>query len=185
MTGCSACASVPTYQPPRTSEWPGSEVAVVLQGADGEASGCPIGPDTMLTAAHVVEHAPLIWKARGQEGPTLPVYIDKELDLATLQTDKPLPSWVPLAAHAPFIGEEVAILGELTDMRTVFIARVVGVRKDNGWLVLDGMIAPGTSGGCVLSRDGKVYAIALGAVYWNEFPSVRSVAYARPVWEGE
>lgn len=183
LTGCSACASAPIRQLETAGAWPGSDAALELEGADGSASGCPVGPDRIVTAAHVAQYAPLRWKARGREGDVEIVSVDKDHDLAYLKTSVQLPVWLVIENHPPNVGEQVATLGVLDDMRTIFIGRILGVHPTNGRLVMDGMSFPGTSGACIVSAQGKVYGIALGSVYWGPDRGIRSVAYGWPVWE--
>lgn len=192
MTGCSACATarppepkapVSLYPPiPSEGGWPGSEASLALIGLDGDGSGCPVGPYSILTAAHVARLAPLAWKSQNEGGETQIISVDAERDLALLSTDSPLPAWLPIADQPPVAGEPVAIFGEIAGVRTVFVARVLAI-DPLGRLLLDGMAFPGSSGGCVASTKGKVYGIVQGGVNWPSHPQVRAVAYAGPVWE--
>lgn len=181
LTGCSACASVPVRQVQLEGAWPGSEAALQLIGERGEASGCPVGPDRIITAAHVIKYSPLRWKSRGQEGDVEIVSVNEELDLAVLKTPTQLPAWLVIENHQPTAGEEVATFGTLDDMRTVYIGRILGVHPDTGKLMVDGMSFPGTSGACIVSSQGKVYAIAQGSVFWGS-QGIRSVSFGLPIW---
>lgn len=191
LTGCSACATarpevtralpVPTEIYPPIVTDPDASVTLLGEGAD--ASGCPIGPNVIITAAHVVQHGALIWKSGDREGATAVVKIDGSRDLAWLETTERLPAWLPIETRAPVAGEIVGVFGEIVNQRTLFVGRVLVVEREYGRLLLDGMAFPGSSGGCIVSARGMVYGVMQGGMNWPAHPQVRPVAYGYPIWK--
>ncbi len=170
--------------PSPATPWPGTESTVFLTDNKGGGLGC-VTPLGIRTAAHVVEGA-ITWHSRTHEGPTRVLSLDARNDLALLQAEEKdeenLPPFVMLASHPPEVEEEVAYTGILEGMRVIYHARVLGLRED-GKLILDGMVSPGTSGSCVLSARGEVYAIIQGAsIGQGSLIWVRSGVIATPVW---
>ena len=194
-------------QPPRTPavtpdpserSWP-AVIADVRSGvarlqvatctASGSGSGLVVGPNLVLTAAHVVHGARSV--TVGIEGTQAGgrrviradvVGINRGADLALARTSQPVTGHVfTLAAADPSIGEEVALIGyPFGDPRLSakfgHVSAVGGTQTfsdgEGGAVTVsrlittDAAINPGNSGGPVIAKDGRLVGIVSGKRTW-------------------
>lgn len=128
-----------------------------------------------LTAKHVVEDITDVsiknWVSLHGNGTFSIGWVSPGFDLATvvLHGENSLVV-APIRTTPLLIGEEVTLDGVITDVTTVFHGRILGARSD-GMLFIDSMVWPGSSGGCVKDKWGKVVAITLGTMFDVENPS--------------
>lgn len=139
-------------------------IIIGSRSLDSSGSACVVAPTLAVTAAHVV-HAKdqqLEWfHTRLRVGGMVHVFaFNGPKDLATISPDEGVfPVVAPIAKEAPVAGEEVRIIGMMEHFQTIFTGHVLGV-EENGALILDAMIYPGTSGGCIFNMKGEVIGVA-------------------------
>jgi hypothetical protein len=115
--------------------------SVQVRGFKGSGSGAVIGPDQVLTASHVGE-------AFGAP-PT--IADDPTRDVAVVEQDTGDAPALPLATHAPAIGQEVTILS-----RKVGGAQTANVIQTGEQVHLDTDVPGGTSGAAVVDAHGQI-----------------------------
>jgi serine protease Do len=142
---------------------------VVVKTKKGIGSGAFISPEGyILTAAHVATEDKV--EVTMRNGATLPaevVRLDSRADVALLRLldrSKTTPCLV-LSEATPPTGQDIYVLGAPAGEELSFsVSRgiVSGMRTIDGgsYLQTDAAINPGNSGGPLLSKDGKVHAIA-------------------------
>ncbi len=139
----------------------------------GVASACPVGPRTVVTAAHVIDPNPFDPKApylsvRWQQG-TRSGYAGNATqgsrfarDLAIIEPD-PDVEFYPIAPEAPKVGAKVWISGwDWRDRDRAFKTRIWESKVTHsvaGLLIIDPNTEPGSSGSCILDDQGRVVAI--------------------------
>lgn len=124
-------------------------------------SGFVIAPGLAITNAHVVGDAETL-EIQLDDGTSLPARVrarDKVLDLALLEVkiDRPV---LPLAETRPPVGQAVFALGYGSlggDTKTQLMTKalVSGFRAEKHWLVFDGKVNPGNSGGPLVDGAGR------------------------------
>lgn len=146
-----------------------------VSGRFGVGSACPVGPRVALTAAHVVDIAPLdpriplypvVWEQGNLGGVATPRGAYKQRDLAIVDLDADV-EFYPIAKEPPPVGSKVWISGfDWRSRERAFHDRVweskvthVGV----GLVVFEPPIDQGASGSCVLDDQGRIVAI----VHWR------------------
>jgi hypothetical protein len=146
-----------------------------LIGRHGLAHACPIGPDVVVTSAHVIDIKPFdgdvplfpySFSTETQEGWVRPVAASVTSDIAIMEPTKPLDAYYPIATVRPKPGDKVFWVGYSYKRKeglqeTRFDATVVGVLA--GHIIADEMPLPGSSGGCVLNENEE----AVGIVSWD------------------
>jgi V8-like Glu-specific endopeptidase len=155
------------------------ERVLPITNADGRvvASGVLLNPWTVLTAAHAVDelHSVVFIQCGDEEGAGFVSRRGRVHDLALVTLYKPCRKvdTVELANEEPAPGDHVVIEGyparELTHTKAVvqgYQLTAVGARFGFGlfWIamVLQGDVRPGSSGGPVLSKSGKLCGIVHG-----------------------
>jgi hypothetical protein len=88
---------------------------VAVAGRFGMAQACAIGPELVITAAHVVDYKPFeasvpafpvrFEAADGTVGVLEPIALDQVSDLALARPSKPLRHYARLAEKAPEVGD--------------------------------------------------------------------------------
>jgi S1-C subfamily serine protease len=137
----------------------------------GHGTGFVVGPDRIITAAHVVKDAEkvtikfsntveidakVLWKGEGAN------------DVALLEADTRGRPAMPLTCSKPQRGEQVMVFGHPKFMTNVATyGRVAGfvtepelLKEEADAVILDVTLAPGNSGGPVLDQRGSVVGIA-------------------------
>lgn len=147
-----------------------ARIAVTTCEGGGSGSGFLIGPDMVLTAAHVVEDATSVSLRFGAEVfAGEPLLIDTEKDLAFVHVEgDPDGHQFEIAQDAARVGAEVAALGypfgEPLGM-TQGAVTSVDLRKNvegedrRGLFRTDSAINPGNSGGPVVDPSGAVVGV--------------------------
>lgn len=143
-----------------------------------EGSGFVIGPDRVITNAHVVagiRQGPEVFNRFQSEYPARVVLFDPERDIAVLYVPGlDLPA-LPFASSAPF-GASAIVAGYPLDADfTAVAARVGGAEQAIGPDIYDvtkvirsiypikAVVKPGNSGGPLLAPDGQVYGMVFAA----------------------
>lgn len=145
--------------------------STLLELNDGSmGSGIVLGPNKVLTAAHIKGGACSIM---GQ--PTTLLRIDEKEDLALLKTDYTFSEWLTLAQEPPKIGDEVYVVGYLysriqeKSIKHMTFGRVTKIEDGKIWA--DIKIAPGMSGAPFLNKEGKVVGM-VQQFYTYNFPQI-------------
>ncbi|KAB2965034.1 MAG: tetratricopeptide repeat protein [Thermoanaerobaculia bacterium] len=129
----------------------------------GTGSGFLAEGGQVLTSAHVVATGtprvrlgPVALNARAER-------LDLKQDLATLTIEGELAlAGLPLAQHSPPPGTSVWVIGNPQGLeRTITSGTTSGTRTEDGvsYLQLSAPVSPGSSGGPVLTADGKVVGL--------------------------
>ena len=155
---------------------------------ESKGSGFLIGPDLVVTNAHVV-HETVVTTAQvdGRVRNLEVIGYDAAVDLALLRLDDPVDaevfSWAESAAP---IGSEVAALGYPLGLDFSLVTGVVSgyetVDEGNPWLVTSAPLNPGNSGGALVSSSGEV----VGVVFAGANPEfyghpIDGIGYAIPL----
>jgi S1-C subfamily serine protease len=132
-------------------------------------SGFAVSPGVVVTNAHVVERCRGLRVLRGDQARGGRVLaIDREQDLAAVQTDLPVPAALPLrAGPALRLGESVVafgfpLVGALSregNLTTGNVSALAGLRDDAGYLQITAPVQPGNSGGPLLDEGGNVIGV--------------------------
>lgn len=164
---------------------------VAVVGQSSVAHACPIGPELLLTAAHVVQDKGLVGaeaKAYRAENAEWAGFVDAEMasdyeDAGFLRADTRLPSWYEFALAPPKVGERLWWVGydwrkrEQAFQRRVFSGRVVTLVAGN--IVFDTETPNGSSGSCVLNAAGQV----VGVISWGKsMEDTKDAAVAVGMW---
>lgn len=168
-----------------------------LAGRFGFAHGCPIGPHTILTAAHVTDERPFekdvaLYPLRmsdgaGREDLAVPVWAERGADIALMRpASRPLSRWFPPAHDAPKPGERLWNVGYKLDSRRDFMKpRIVSatvVRAFAGHLFLTVAAGHGSSGACWVNSRNEAVALEVGGMECEPGPSEPPCAYAAGLW---
>jgi S1-C subfamily serine protease len=132
-------------------------------------SGFAVAPGVVVTNAHVVERCRGLRVLHGDQARGGRVLaIDREQDLAAVQTDLPVPAVLPLrAGPALRLGESVVafgfpLAGALSregNLTTGNVSALAGLRDDAGYLQITAPVQPGSSGGPLLDEGGNVIGV--------------------------
>lgn len=154
-----ACLSLVSSVPVGAKEtYPHDEAAIVRVDCDQSVgTAVKVGPNTYLTAAHVVDEG--VCKVDGQE--IVVTSIDKNIDFATF-TGPASNSQLPIDCRG-FIPKELYLsrgyaYGGLADFEEMMVASSYKVRGTH-FIALVGEIIPGMSGGPLINEAGKVVGI--------------------------
>lgn len=139
----------------------------------------------VATARHVVDcpRSLAVELADGSLAPVRVVAMSEDHDLALLEITGPRARVVPpieAALREPRIGEAVLSIGfpvgpEGDGPHELAVTRGIVGQRTGGRLVHDALISPGSSGGPVLDRDGRVIGVSVAV------PRGSSVALAVPI----
>ena len=170
----------PTPSPsPSTLEWPEvfelansgvTRIAVTTCEGGGSGSGFLVGPDTVMTAAHVVDGATSVSLRFGAAVfAGEPILVDEENDLALVNVEgEPVGHAFAIANEPARVGSEVAALG-FPNGRPLAMTRGAVTSVDLRVSVegqdlrdlfrTDSAIIPGNSGGPVVDSAGDVVGV--------------------------
>ena len=143
--------------------------SVVIQINNNSGTGIVIGPNRVLTVAHVLDGEMSILGK-----PVEMLKLDKENDLLLLKTEHTFKHWLKLAEELPKLGEEVFIIGHIWNkpdekmLQHLTFGRVA--KKENNYIYVDGKMVPGFSGAPIINESGEVVAIAQWLSFYI-FPS--------------
>lgn len=148
----------------------------------GTGSGFVIGPDLVVTAAHVVDDAATIsvQSPNGRTSLAKPVLVSKETDTAVVRLEDSLDveQFTRLASSVPGRGSGLAVMGyplgaaELSIVQGI-VSRLPGPVDYPGQHVdraftTDAATNPGNSGGPVFDNRGEVIGLLSGGTEWTE-----------------
>ena len=140
---------------------------VTVETRRGHGSGFFVAPDTLLTNAHVVhDYSTVVLRPSGG-GPVFARVLTaaRDVDLAVLRLDRAPERqvWLPLGSSSDVqLGAEVIAIGSPLGLQnTVTRGIVSGIRtvKDVNVLQTDAAINPGSSGGPLIDRYGRVIGV--------------------------
>jgi S1-C subfamily serine protease len=141
-----------------------SVVQIQTHGSVG--TGFAIDDGRVMTAAHVVEGAPMVVTMDGRRHPATVLAADAQLDLAVLAVDEDaMAGLTPLefSTARPDLAEDVYALTAPYGAGSVTVSRgiVSGIVDFDGRQLLqtDAAINPGSSGGPVVSATGDVLGV--------------------------
>lgn len=132
----------------------------------GAGSGVIVGPNLIITNAHVIENGSQFLLGRGKK-PLNPIAVDQMHDLALLQGPTE-GQGLPLRIGAPlWLGEAVMaagyplsdILGSDLKVTTGNISGLVGPMNDISRFQFSAPIASGSSGGAIIDEQGNLVGI--------------------------
>ena len=171
---------VPTATPPKGKKHKSIdyfiEGGVPLYSKLGQrgASGCPIGPDRLLTAAHVWENtkgngdlAAIVKVLEGVKPVLLnAMWIDVKKDIGILRVKEDenfqFTKWFIMKKRIPIPGERLKmLLNNPTAQDGIIFGNLAWIESD-GALMLDMAGFPGVSGSCILDEEENVVAIVSG-----------------------
>jgi len=146
------------------------------------ASGVIIGPNTVLTAKHVVEHvdAVRVYDYDGNELTVLDWKVDGDDDCAVIRVDAKLVTAVRFADDIE-LGDEVLVIGSPFGRDFLFTVTrgiVSGLNRRISFfgvsplITVDAAINPGNSGGPVFNLRGELIGIASGVRNWSDDLSI-------------
>jgi hypothetical protein len=171
-----------------------SPTVVVIETSTGRGSGVFVGPDTIVTNAHVAGND-LTFRVRRLSGDTLSARVDtvaRDLDLALLKLSTP-PADQPVATLGSVAGvrsgQEVVAIGSALGVlqNTVTRGIVSGVRQAGSVTLVqtDAAINPGNSGGPLVDRAGNVIGInTMGVAQAQGISFAVSVDHVRELLSG-
>lgn len=160
-------SSAPPPQPSRIASRPQPPTT---QPAGSTGTGTFITADGLvLTANHVVRGASSI-EVLTRDGRTLPARIlssSQSLDLAVLSTNAHTIAYFSVRLSKPTTGERVftvgfpvpGVLGQEPKVSEGIVSAVSGFRDDAGFMQISIPIQPGSSGGPVLTEDGRLVGV--------------------------
>ena len=155
--------SLPTATPARAESLPvGAELL-------RSGSGFAVAPGVVVTNAHVVEGCRALRVLHGEQARGGRVLaIDREQDLAAVQSDLAVPAVLALrASPALRLGESVVAFGfPLTgslsregNLTTGNVSALAGLRDDARYLQITAPVQPGNSGGPLLDEGANVIGV--------------------------
>ena len=161
----------------------------------GSGSGVIIGPNTILTAKHVVDDIDyiVVTGIDGNEIPILDIEVDPNDDCAVIHVDADLQNYV-MPASQVILGEHVIVIGAPFGeefYNTVTVGIVSGLDRDISYfgvcplITVDAASNPGNSGGPVFNMQGELLGILVGNRYGaNGFSIVTSIHTIREFLSG-
>ena len=161
----------------------------------GTGSGVIIGPNTILTAKHVVVDADyvIITDVNGNDIRVIDIEIDPDDDCAIITVNANLLNFVAPASEV-IVGERVIIIGApfgIDFYNTVTAGIVSGLNRDvpffgvNSVITVDAASNPGNSGGPVFNMRGQLIGILVGGKWGADgFSIVVTVETVREFLDG-
>ena len=132
----------------------------------GLGSAFLVGDRRLVTNAHVVRGGMPFLKAGAVALPLTVERIDVSLDLASLRSSTPLEAAIlEVSSVEPAPGTPVFALGNPAGLeKSISEGIVSGIRERDGrrLLQITAPISPGSSGGPVMGKDGRVYGVTVG-----------------------
>jgi hypothetical protein len=153
-------------------------VVIVDAGGRMGTGFCMFAPEYILTALHVVDDATSIRveSTRGHRRSARVVTYSEADDLALLRLDRPFEHIAPLPLErAASIGDGVVVIGhplallareepKLRGLLAWSLSNGIVGAVSSSWLQTNAALNPGTSGGPVLNRDGRVVGVVSARV---------------------
>ena len=143
----------------------------------------------ILTSAHLVPQDHELLLVESFDGGLFSAKVvraDRRQDLALLQVEAPLASWVPISverAELPRVGSEVYVIGHPVTMGWTITRGIISGHRKPGeiartaMLQTDAAISPGNSGGPLLDRKGRLVGLVSSKVVGR---GADNVAFATP-----
>jgi S1-C subfamily serine protease len=143
---------------------------VMIEASDGRGTGFYVGPDLVVSNAHVVGRD-LSVTLRLHDGSSRQARVERtvpDVDLALLRAAMGPPSAAPIAAltlgtaHGTRVGQEVIAIGSALGLQSTVTRGILSAKRQSGPVTLlqtDAAINPGNSGGPLLDRDGTVIGV--------------------------
>src|ERR1019366_3305562 len=133
-------------------------------GGVGRGTGLLIDPTHVLTCAHMVQGPQDdLWIFPYPVGVVVkgrPMFVDKSVDLAILELDKTvILSHYATFQEAHYDGEPITIIGNILGSMKWFISFGIISGDYQNFLLTDGLIKGGNSGGCWINEKGEVIAV--------------------------
>jgi S1-C subfamily serine protease len=153
----------------------------------GMGSGFYISPDVVVTNAHVVDGAGYVEVKKNLKDRPIRVLeilaVDRDADVALLRTSEP---GVPLVLSdfLPGAGEPVVVISSPLGLeKTVSQGIISGFREHNKkrYLQITAPISPGSSGGPVLDRQGRVLGVTAFILDGNHAQNLNFAIPAREI----
>lgn len=142
------------------------QAVVLITGDDALGTGFFIDPNTIVTNYHVIRGSKRI--SCSANGVDIPITgfsnIDYENDIVLLNTSFDSPAYIASATSNPQVGEHVYAIGHPQGFNSTLSEGLVsGLRDINGrkLIQISAPISPGSSGGPVVSPDGKLIGVAV------------------------
>jgi serine protease Do len=191
LTGLAGCAAWPDLVDIRAT-------TVKVSEGFGHGSGTFIGPDTVLTAAHVVRPGgPLVLDfPDGSTADAEILWIDDRSDAALLKTGHKAKGWAPISCQPLQLGERVFTFGNPGFLRFVLTEGIVAgtetmgaqqARLPEGMPVdVEPMVTvsadwePGDSGAAVFDMKGRVRGV-VSIVFGTDRGGVSNNSLMTPV----
>lgn len=158
-----------TRQPERTCGMEDIESAsasvVLIQGKEVDGSGFWVTPTTVMTNNHVVDHNPEL--VVNKRFPATVLATDSLRDIALLSVTfvDPEPIPVRVSDQPPRLADDVYVIGHpvgrnLTVSKGIVSALTSDDYDDRQYIQTDAAISPGSSGGPVVDKCGRVIGMA-------------------------
>lgn len=153
----------------------------------GYGSGVIIGPNSVLTAKHVVEDVDyvIVTGIDGNDIPVLDIEIDLDNDVAIIHVDANLSNFVSPASEI-ILGEQVIVIGAPFGeafYNTVTVGIVSGLDRSIPYfgvcplITVDAAVNPGNSGGPIFNMNGELIGIVSGLKYGaNSFSIITPIS---------
>ncbi len=153
----------------------------------GYGSGVIIGPNSVLTAKHVVEDVDyvIVTGIDGNDIPVLDIEIDLDNDVAIIHVDANLSNFVSPASEI-ILGEQVIVIGAPFGeafYNTVTVGIVSGLDRSIPYfgvcplITVDAAVNPGNSGGPIFNMNGELIGIVFGLKYGaNSFSIITPIS---------
>lgn len=142
-----------------------SKSVVLIQGNEADGSGFWVNPTTVMTNNHVVDHNPELMV--NKQFPATVLATDSLRDIALLSVTYVIPEPVPVRAsdERPRLADDLYVIGHpvgrnLTVSKGIVSALTSDDYDDRQYIQTDAAISPGSSGGPVVDRCGRVVGMA-------------------------
>jgi serine protease Do len=171
LFGSAACASRATREPGAVPDFVAvigrvaPSVVAIGDSTQAVGSGFAVGPDLVITAAHVVKAAgaaPVVTSSRGRQTARI-IGMHAESDVAVLSVSQALPP-LSLAEMIPQVGEWIVVVGNPFGAGTTATVGIVSAAPGAiaatpalaRQIQIDASVNPGNSGGPVCNLRGVV-----------------------------
>lgn len=171
---------------------------VKVSDGSGHGSGTYIGPDLVLTAAHVVAPGgPLVLEfPDGSTTPATVLWIDDKSDAALVKADRKVKDWSPVSCEPLKLGDRVFTFGNPGFLRFVLTEGIVAGTETMGaqqaalppgmpveiepMLTVSADWEPGDSGAAVFDEKGRIRGV-VSIVFGTDRGGVSNNSLITPV----